>query len=225
MGLTKGQLNQTLAGVFLTAALMLTLTGCGDFFATKPTEIQSKVILDELSQVRESPHTSNPLPEMYVQDASRLPIKGGVKLFYFTRNHPASDLALLANQQMGVQCTVNPATNQIVAYCKDDKQADSVQSYFKMVDIEPVQVNIDCIILERFGDITMDWETSILVQNFLGEGLTFGEQLATFFDSKSGDSVYGIKDGESVRLSAKGDFPLISDDMWADMQRGSLLDP
>ena len=224
MGLYKGKLNQTLIAVTLTVSGMLALTGCGNFFATKPTEIQSKVILDELSQVRESPHTSNPLPEMYRQPATRLPIKGGVKLFYFTRNHPASDLALLANQQMGVKYSVNSATNQIVVYCKDDAQADVIEKYLKMVDVEPVQVNIDCIILERFGDITMDWETSIMVQNFLGEGITLGEQLGTFFEGKSGDRIYAIKDGQSVTLSAMDDFPLVSDDMWSSMQQGTLLD-
>lgn len=200
------------------------LSGCGDFFAQKPTEIQSREILEELSQVRQSPHTQNKVPEVYSQPTSRLAIKDGVKIFYFTKHHPANELAALLHQQLGIVSTTNPASNQIVAFCKDDVQADSVQQYLELTDISPVQVNIDCLIVERFGDITMDWETSILVQNLLGEEVTLGEQLATFFDSKNGDVVNGIKNGEAVVLSATRDFPLISADMWASMQRGALLD-
>ena len=200
------------------------LSGCGDFFAQKPTEIQSREILEELSQVRENPNTQNTLPEIYSQPTSRLVIKDGVKVFYFTKNHPANDLAVLLSQQLGVVSTTNPEANQIVAFCKDDAQADVVQQYLELTDISPVQVNIDCLIIERFGDITMDWETSILVQNLLGEEITLGEQLGTYFDSKSGDAVLGIKEGQSVLFSAARDFPLVSDDMWSSMQQGSLLD-
>ncbi|MBL7215345.1 MAG: hypothetical protein ISS71_06680 [Phycisphaerae bacterium] len=149
--------------------------GCGDFFAEKSTEIESKAILEELGQVRESPHTQNPLPAVYRQPTQRLAIKDGVKIFYFAKNHPVSDLATLVAQQMDVQSTVNPATNQVVAFCKDDAQADAVQQYLELVDVAPVQVNVDCLILERFGDITMDWETTLLVENLLGEGVTLGE--------------------------------------------------
>ena len=45
-----------------------------------------------------------------------------------------------------------------------------------MADVPPIQVNIDCLILERFGDITMDWETTLLLENFLGEGITLGDE-------------------------------------------------
>ena len=143
------------------------VSGCGDFFAQKPTEIESRQILEELGEVRESPNAQNPLPEAYCQPTSRLEIKGGTKLFYFTKHHPAGDLAALAQQQLGVQSTVNPATNQIVAFCKDNAQADTVQGYLELTDICPVQVNVDCLILERFGDITMDWETTLLVEDIL----------------------------------------------------------
>ena len=69
-------------------AAVLLLGGCGDFFAAKPTAVQSLAILDELGQVRESPHVNNPLPEIYRQPPSRLTIKDGVKLFYYTRQSP-----------------------------------------------------------------------------------------------------------------------------------------
>ena len=198
--------------------------GCGDFFAQKPTEIQTREILEELSRIRENPNIQNTVPEIYTQPTSRLPIKDGVKVFYFTKHHSADALALLLLQQLGIVSTTNADANQIVAFCKDDAQADVAEQYLELIDISPIQVNIDCLIVERFGAITMDWETSVLVQNLLGEEITLGEQLGTFFDSKSGDVVYGIKRGQSVVFSDTRDFPLISDQMWNSMQRGALLD-
>ena len=193
--------------LILLAIILPVISGCGDFFAEKPTEIESKAILDELGQVRESPHTGNPLPAIYRQPTERLAIKGGVKVFYFAKHHPVSGLATLVAQQMDVQSTINPATNQVVAYCKDDAQADAVQQYLELIDVAPVQVNVDCLILERFGDITMDWETSILVENLLGEGVTLGEARGTF-DGGILDSLDPAFPGASLREAERSNFGL-----------------
>lgn len=165
-------------------AAVLLLAGCGDFFAKKPTQIQSIAILEELGQVRESPHVDNILPEIYRQPPSRLAIKGGTKLFYFSKNHPAGYLAGLVKEQLGVEASVSAATNQVVMFCKDDAQADAVENYLAHLDVPPVQVNVDCLILERFGDVTADWESSIMIQNFLGEEITLGEGRASFVNVK-----------------------------------------
>ncbi len=70
----------------------------------------------------------------------------------------------------------------------------------------------------------MDWETSILVQNLLGEEITLGEQLATFFDSKSSDVVYKIRPHNPIYLDESADLnfdtnvdPWIKDRVDADM--------
>jgi Flp pilus assembly secretin CpaC len=171
---TSDEIKSGLFERILMLGFIAVLSGCGDFFAKKPTEIESMEILNELSQVRESPKSAD-LPHAYLQPPSCLAIKDGVKLFYFTRHHPAGELAALVEQQMGIPSTVNSATNQIVAYCKDQPQADAVQQYLELIDVTPVQINVDCLILERFGDVTMDWETTLLVENLLGEQITLGE--------------------------------------------------
>lgn len=177
----------------VTAGLLM-LAGCSDFFGKKPTEVQSMAILEELSQVRESPYVNNPLPEIYRQPPSRLTIKDGVKLFYYTKHHPAAGLAALVKEQLGIDASVNSTTNQVVLYCKDDTQASAVEDYLRHLDVPPVQVNVDCLILERFGDVTTDWESSIMIQNFLGEGITLGEGRGTFIE-KTGASSYRFIDG------------------------------
>lgn len=167
MMLMRFQCKINLLLVLLSGFLLV--GGCGDFFARKPTEMQSREILEELGKVNESPHTDNPLPEAYRQPPARLDIKGGVKVFYFTKHHPAEDLASLLKQQLAVESTINPSTNQIVADCKNNAQADAVQQYLEYIDVSPIQVNVDCLILERYGNVTMDWETTLLVEDLLTE--------------------------------------------------------
>jgi Flp pilus assembly secretin CpaC len=198
LDLNRGRTTAFLT-VLLSIACGMVLSGCGDFFNTKPTELESRVVLDELSQVRESQHIANPLPEVYRQPPSRVTIAGGVKLFYFTRHLPVKQLADLTAQQLKLKIAQNPATNQLVVYCANDAEADVAEQYLEMIDVPPVQVNIDCLILERFGDVTMDWATTLFVQNFLGEEITLGE--------KTGGTTPAFP-GAELRETKRGDFGL-----------------
>ncbi len=195
-----------LAAIAAALPPVLLLTGCGDFFATQPTEAEARAVLEDLSRLEPSPHIDNPLPEIYRQPPSRLHIRNGIKLFYFTKHHPAGDLAGLVEQQLGVDASVNTATNQLVLYCADDNQADVVEEYLEMIDVPPVQVNIDCLILERFGDITMDWETSVMIQDMFGAGITMGEERGTFDDDGLLTALEPAFPGASLREPERGAF-------------------
>ena len=164
------------------------LGGCGDFFASKPTDLESRLIIDDISRIRENPHVNNPLPEVYINPTQRLEVADGVKLFYFTKHHSAAELSKNVRQlglkmdksgkkvlKPGLKVSQNISTNQLVIHCKDHAEADKVEEYLAGVDVPPVQVNIDCLIVERFGDVTTDWETTLLIENLLGEGITLGE--------------------------------------------------
>ncbi len=188
--------------------IVCSLCGCGEFFQQKPTELESRAILEELRQVKENSNLENPFPEIYLQPPSKLNIAGGVKLFYFTRHHPANDLAALVNQQLDFKVVPTTATNQLVIYCPDDAEADMALEYLQMIDVPPIQVNIDCLILERFGDVTMDWETSIMIENFLGEGVTFGEKRGTFDESGNLTSLQPAFPGAQLREGERADFGL-----------------
>jgi len=180
-----------LQGIIGACALIVVLLvgGCGDFFEKKSIEVQTREILNELEQVKENPNVGNPLPDMYRGPAQRIKTSNGVKLFYFTRQHAVDNLAALVDQQFvkvktdkgnksySPYYTVskNPATNQLIIDCPGDEEADKVLEFLEMVDVPPIQVNIDCLILERFADVTMDWETTILIENFFGEEVTLGK--------------------------------------------------
>ena len=155
-------------------SVLFFLCGCGDFFAEKPTVMESKAILGDISQVKENPNVGNPLPEMYRKPPKRISVSDGVKLFYFTKHHPAAELA--ANiTELGFKVSPNPSTNQLIIHCVDDTSANSVLEYLSKVDVPPIQINIDCLILERFGDVTTDWETTLMIENFFGEGIAIGK--------------------------------------------------
>lgn len=159
-------------GIF--AGLCIAACGCGDFFARKPTEIESKSVIRDIARVRENPHIYNPLPEMYRSAPRRLVLEDGVRMFYFTKHHPAKDIADNL-KTLGFKVSQNPSTNQVIIHAVDEAECDTVEDYLSRTDVPPIQVHIDCIILERFGDVTKDWETTILIENLFGEQITLGE--------------------------------------------------
>ena len=165
--------NRGIIGV-LAAAIMLWMGGCGDYFAEKPVEIQTEEILNEIRQIKENPNVDNPLPAIYLAPPEITTGKEDAKLFYFTRNHPPDKLAGLLSEQFGYEASANAATNQLIVKCPSSDEARAALDFLERVDVPPIQVNIDCIILERFADVTMDWETTLLIENLFGERITLG---------------------------------------------------
>ncbi|MHC4123409.1 MAG: type II secretion system protein GspD, partial [Planctomycetota bacterium] len=90
------------------------------------------------------------------------------------------------------------ATNQLIIRCNNEKEADTFIEFLELVDVPPIQVNIDCLILERFADIAMDWETTLKIENLLGEKVTLG-------DSKYPKAAFP---GASLRESKRSEFGL-----------------
>lgn len=151
--------------------------------------------MSELRQIEENTNVKNPLPDLYRQPPEKIEVTDGFKLVYFCKHHSASRLAELVDTQFSklfrtaptpqnptgteyprptYNVSPNPATNQLVVHCPTQKEVDQVLALIDKVDVPPIQVNIDCLILERFADVTMDWETSIQVDNLFGERITLG---------------------------------------------------
>jgi len=153
---------------------LVALTGCGDFFAQKPTELETQTLLNDLKQIKENKAVTNPLPDLYRQEPQRIAVKDGTKLFYFTKHHAVEKLSGLVVSQLGYKVDTSVPTNQLIIHCPNDAQADKVLEFLEQVDVPPIQVNIDCLVVERFADVTMDWETTIKIENFLGGEITLG---------------------------------------------------
>mgnify|MGYP005619961725 CR=1 FL=1 len=176
-----------------------------EFFAKKPTEIESKMIIRDIARVRENPHIYNPLPEMYRTPPRRLVMEDGVRMFYFTRHHPAQQIANDL-KRLGYKVSQNPSTNQVIIHASDEAECDVIEAYLVRTDVPPIQVHIDCIILERFADVTKDWETSILIENLFGEQITLGEARGTFDSQGRLTDLDPAFPGASLRESKRSTF-------------------
>ncbi len=66
--------------------------------------------------------------------------------------------------------TANPATNQLIVRCPQEQDIDAVMEIIKETDIPPIQVRIDCMVSELYADLTMDRETTLMIENLFGEG-------------------------------------------------------
>lgn len=159
---------------------LLCFGGCGDFFAQKSTEIEVQTILEDLSQIREVPDLNTPLPDIYLAEPKIMEGKNDAKLFYFTKHHTVDKLSVLIKEQLGYTVSQSPATNQLIVKCPTVDDAKATIEFLNLVDVPPIQVNIDCLIVERFADVTMDWETTIKIENLLGEKMTLGGKTPTF---------------------------------------------
>ena len=164
--------------------------GCGDFFASKPAGLQSQAIIDDLSRIETTPEPNIPLPEIYKQPPQIVEqVVGGTpefKLFYFCKYHTSDELKQIVHDQFAtklfdkkgketklVDYTVssNPATNQLIARCPAREDANAVLELLEMVDMEPIQVKIDCLVSELYADKTLDHETTLQIKDLLGEDI------------------------------------------------------
>jgi len=208
--------------IALVVSLIFPIAGCSDFWEAKTTELETRKTLDEISRIPENLDVNNPLPELYRTQPKRISTNDSIKLFYFTKNHSAEKLAELLAEQFPKQfpkikdtrenISSSNATNQLILDCQNNEQADIILEFLKMIDVPPIQVNIDCIILERYADVTMDWETRIMVQNLLGEDITLGgktqEDGTISVFPESGENILPTFPGAALRESKRREFGL-----------------
>ncbi|MHC5076877.1 MAG: hypothetical protein ACYTFM_10660, partial [Planctomycetota bacterium] len=154
----------------LTMAAMVYIAGCGDFFAQKPTEIQSAAIIRQLGGVDTTPDPNEPLPDIYKSPPKIMEqVVGGVveyKLVYFCKYHTSDSLKSIIHEQFATKLfdkkgqetqiedytvTSNPATNQLIVRCPQREDISAVLEILTSADIPPVQVKIDCIVSELYA--------------------------------------------------------------------------
>ncbi len=197
------------------AILVICISGCGDFFESKTTELESQKMLREITKVKMSEHTNIPLPSVYT-DPPKI-IEGVIgdqkdaKLFYFSKHHTVDKLKSLVDNQFikkywpkpgkpGVRVTdynssTNPSTNQLIVRCPSVIDAEQVLAFLENIDVPPVQVKIDCIISEVYADHTLDWQTHLEIQNLFGEGINLVGMLPGAALRDIARSTFGLKTG------------------------------
>ncbi len=212
----------------MSAAVVLWTGGWVNIFAQTDTELEAERTLRELRINIQAPEPNVPVPEVY-----RLPPKitqqivGGTpewKLFYFCKYHTSDELKKIIQEQFATKLfqkpdkppavvpdytvSSNPATNQLIVRCPAQEDVEAVLETLDQVDVPPIQVKIDCLISEIYADLTFDRETTIEIQNLLGEniamkpgGLPFGTDVRQIVDE--GGEVLPAFPGASMREVAR----------------------
>lgn len=190
------------------------ITGCGDFFGTRPTELESQNLLRELETVKLTPNLDIPLPDVYKQPPKIVETVLGdakdARLYYFSRYHTVDKLKGLVDTQflrqfMGEKnktypmpdynVAVHTATNQIVVRCPSVEDAQQVLKFLQKVDVPPVQIKIDCLISEVYADHTLDWETQVQIQNLFGQQINLAGKMPGAAMRDIARSTFGMKAG------------------------------
>jgi Flp pilus assembly secretin CpaC len=190
------------------------ITGCGDFFGTKPTEMESRNLLRELETVKLTPNLDIPLPDVYKQPPKIVETVLGdakdARLYYFSRYHSVDKLKGLVDAQflrqfMGdknkiypmpdYNVAIHPATNQIVVRCPSVEDAQQVLKFLQKVDVPPIQIKIDCLISEVYADHTLDWETQVQIQNLFGQQVNLSGKMPGAALRDLARSSFGMKTG------------------------------
>jgi hypothetical protein len=171
-------------------AVVFWVGGLGNISAQTDTEYEAENILRNL-KINVTP----PEPNAAILEVHRSPPKifpqtvGGTeewKLSYFCRHHTSDSLKKIIHEQFAttlfdkkgketklVDYTVssNPAVDQLIVRCPAREDAEAVLELLDLVDIQPIQVEIDCLISEVYADMTYDRETTLAIDNLFGEGV------------------------------------------------------
>jgi type II secretory pathway component GspD/PulD (secretin) len=182
------------------AVILLTLTcGCQDWMGQRTSGLQNQKILENLSKIDTVPDPNIRVPDVYKTPPKKVKqIVGGAeewKLSYFCMYHTSDELKKIIYEQFAtklfdkkgketklVDYTVssNATANQLIVRCPTEEDVDAVLELLEMVDVPPIQVKIDCLISEVYADKTLDWQTTLEIENLFGEGIRAGSSAQPF---------------------------------------------
>jgi len=183
--------------------------------------METEKILDDVGRVEIVSDANMPWPATHMQPPAKIrqAVAGADewKLVYFCRYHTAEQMKKIIHAQFATTLfdakgqattvqnytvTTNPATNQLIVRCPVEQDLDAVLEMLNEIDIPPVQVRIDCMVSELNASMTMDRETTLLVENLFGEGIALGGK-----DDGAG-GVLPAFPGASLREPARGKYGL-----------------
>lgn len=174
--------------------IILIGTGCSDFLSDKSAGVESNRIIKAVRNRNLAKEEPNVFFPQFLKEPPKIieQTVGGkkeFKLFYFCQHHISDEMKKIVHDQFAstlfdakgksnrvADYTVssNPATNQLIVRCPDMNDAKAVFDFIKEVDVPPIQVKVNCIISEVYADKTIDWETTILIEELFGEGVWAG---------------------------------------------------
>jgi len=198
----------------------VTLSGCQDWPDERVAGIEAQNILRDLGRIETIPDPNVQGPAVYKSPPKKLKqLVGGAeewKLIYFCQYHTAEEMRQIIHEQFATQLfdekgkstkvtdytvSANPATNQLIIRCPLESDIDAVLEVIRETDIPPIQVRIECMVSELYADLTMDRETTLLIQDLFGEGIFLGGK-------QNGTDVLPAFPGAALRDPARAKFGL-----------------
>ncbi len=179
-------------GLIVFFTVLLWTGGWQNISAQTDTELEAERTLRDLQIDVMTPEPNIPWPEHYTEPPKIFEqIVGGAsewKLFYFCKHHSSDELKKILTEQFSTKVftakpkpkettvanytiTSNPATNQLIVRCPAREDIDAILETLENVDVQPIQVKIQCMISEIYADMTFDRETTIEIENLLGESI------------------------------------------------------
>jgi len=179
-------------GLIVFFTVLLWTGGWQNISAQTDTELEAERTLRDLQIDVMTPEPNIPWPEHYTEPPKIFEqIVGGAsewKLFYFCKHHSSDELKKILTEQFSTKVftakpkpkettvanytiTSNPATNQLIVRCPAREDIDAILETLENVDVQPIQVKIQCLISEIYADMTFDRETTIEIENLLGESI------------------------------------------------------
>ncbi len=194
--------------IILSVVMCCMLTGCNDELSNvldeNQAEYEAKSLLERASYLENDPDINVIVPEVYTNPSKILTTTEGVKLFYFTRNKAPKSLAALIKGQMKVETiTESIGTNQLIINCLDEAEAHEILSYIEKIDVAPIQIRIDCMVIENYADFTMDRDTKVQVASIFGNEVITGPY---DMDSSSATDLWGWFPGAALREPKRGTY-------------------
>ena len=185
--------NRNISFVAVLVFGSLILAGCHDWPDERGTAIEAQNILRDISRIETVADPNVPVPAVYKSPPKKLKqTVGGAeewKLIYFCKYHTANEIKQIIHEQFATELfnkkgqsttlrdytvSANPATNQLIVRCPTEQDIDAVMEIITETDIPPIQVRIDCMVSELYSDLTVDRETTLLIENLFGEQIKLG---------------------------------------------------
>ncbi len=151
----------------------LSVYGCSDaehFFDRTGIDQHSKDLIGQMGNVEAVPDSNEPIDASYTGPPEIVNTSKGTFVFYNARYQPPEQLSALLKSTLGVTVSTNTKVNQCVIKCDSQEDAQLVVEFLAKMDKRPIQVEVDCLVSEVYADLTLDYETTMAIDDLFGTG-------------------------------------------------------
>ncbi|HNS20080.1 MAG TPA: type II and III secretion system protein [Sedimentisphaerales bacterium] len=172
---TRGNAVRFLLASRLTASLAILscVCGCKDverFFDRTAIDNHSRDLIREMGNIEPIPDVNAMMDGVYTGPPEIVTNAKGTFIFYNTKYQSPATLTALLKDTLGVTVCSNTKINQCVIKCESEDNARVVIEFLDRMDKRPIQVEIDCLVSEVYADLTLDYETTLAIEDLFGTG-------------------------------------------------------